>query len=373
MQSRVALFALVLTVCAGCQSPAPVAPAALPSTSIAYGPAEARAAALAWTTPPVPEGGPALRRSDGRHPELPSHIVASSQGTSGTHVGDAVERRTKVGALEGGPVELVATLQSSLQFGSTLENGGDAPTLWTNRFRLSLEKPTPYFGRIGLYGEYARYDYEFSGPNGFVGGTERPFDLVHRMNVGLNVFQPVHEAWALFFAGGVTWAAEDGADLADGFGWNVTAGVGHRLSETFDVGLGVLLSQSVGENDLYFIGGPQFDWHPNEHWSIALEGTTLEISYKPNPDWELTGGGGFTGHRFRLRKDGPAAGGSFSESGFPLWVQARFLGLADLDFAVRAGVDLDRSFALINRGGSTVRILDADAAPFVSIRAIWRL
>jgi hypothetical protein len=309
---------------------------------------------------------------DGREMELPSSLIAS-RGSEDHRVGDAGERRTRVGSVQGGPLEVVATLETTWLGGGALDTGEDGPDLWTNTARVSVEKPTPLFGRLAAAVGTTRWTYAFSGRNSLVAGTDRPFGSAQRLSLSLSDFQPVHEAWALVGAFGATWAAEDGADLADGFTWTFTGGVGHRISPSLDVGVGVILGHGFGESGLDVLAGPQFSWRPRPDWRVRLDGTTLDVAWQPSPSWELSAGGGLDGHRFRLDDRGPGAGYIVAESNFPLWMQARYRGLADLDLTLRLGLDVRREFTIEDASGSTLRTVGSDPSPYARLRLIWRL
>ena len=102
--------------------------------------------------------------------------------------------------------------------------------MWDNRVRFSIEKPTEVYGRYALTAQYTAQRYFFPDTNAFVAGTNDPWDLVHRVNLGANAFQPIHEKWALVASGTGTWAAAAGASLADGMSWAFTFGIGERRS-----------------------------------------------------------------------------------------------------------------------------------------------
>ena len=378
---RVPLLLIAAAVLAGCQLPPPSAfedPVDEPSpSSIAYVPGQLPPPPSGWTTPADAHDKPLQRGCTawicGLPLEIPDHVIAMTQKAGDRRVGDAVERRTRVGTLHGGPPEFIVTYRTVYQWGTDLHDGaGNAPDLWTNQIRASWEQPLPLFGRFGLYGDYTNRKYEFNGRNDFVPGTDDPWGTAHRVAVGANLFQPVHEQWAVVIATDVRWHAEDGASLGDGFTWTITAGVGFRPSEKLDLGAGFILSDSFAD-DLYFIGGPQVDWRPTDKWRFALVGTELEIQYDHNRAWQFGGGGGFVGHRFRLRKDGPQPNGIASESRFPIYLQARYRGIEDLDLTWRVGADVTREFTIEDASGRTLRTFESDPSPYISFRAIWRL
>lgn len=375
---RPLLALLAAGLLAGCQIPPPDARDVPPGpSSIAYEPGVIPPPpGGGWTTPAGAEARPLDRgctvRILGMPLEIPDHVIRLTEEGRDGRVGDAVERRTRVGSLYGGPPEFIVTYRTVYQWGTDLHDGaGTAPDLWSNQFRLSWEQPLPVFGRFGLYGDYTNRRYEFGGRNDFVPGTDDPWGTTHRIAIGANLFQPVHEQFAIVLAGDIRWHAEDGASLADGFTWSLTAGVGYRPSDKLDLGLGFIISDSFA-SDFYFIGGPQIDWRPNEKWRIALVGTELEIQYNHNSAWQFGGGGGFTGHRFRLAKDGPAPNQIASESRFPMYLQARYRGIDDLDLTWRIGADITREFTIEDQNGNTLRTFESDPSPYVSFRAILR-
>ncbi len=379
------LVPLLLIACvllAGCATTPPAAPAALPPSSIALTPAQI-ASPGAWTTPPA--GAPTLLRRTpapsvgtnlGSAEELPIGLITNPQnptfGTPG--VGAGRERRLEQDMATAGPWEVIVTGVSTYIWGGDLETGGDGPDEWWNNVRVAFEKPLDYYGRFGFVLSYANRQYMWSGSNDLIGGTDRPFENVHTLRANVNLFQPVSRSSVLVATFTATLSAADGADLADGFSWAVTAGGGHRFSPKFDAGLGVLISDGFGES-LFIIGGPQFDWRPSDQWQISLQGTQLDVAYKPTKQWEVGATGSFLGVRFRLPDDAPGdrPGGIVGESRLPIYLWARYRGREDFDLELRAGVDVWRYFTIEDRNGHAEYSVEMDPAPFVGLRAIWRL
>lgn len=370
------LLATVLLV--GCQITAPgAAPGAMPGPgSIAYEPGARPPPPGEWTTPVNAEAGRlesgATVRILGLTLEVPASVIAMTEASADDRVGDALERRTRVSSLYGGPPEFIVTYRSVYQFGTNLHDAdGDSPDLWTNLFRVSYEQPLPVFGRLGIYGSYTNRDYEFEGPNPFIAGTDDPWGSVHQLAVGANLFQPVHERFAVFIATDFRWHVEDGQSFSKGASWAVTLGGGYRVSEKLDLGAGIIVQDTFGD-EVFILGGPQFDWRPNRTWRFVLSGTELDIQCNINRNWQLGAGGGFIGHRFRLDDEGPGANYIAAESRFPIYVQARYRGIDDLDMTLRVGTDITREFRIQDSGGNTLRTYESDPSPFVSFRAILR-
>ncbi len=387
-----ALLPAALALLVGCQTaPTAAGPTALPPTSIALTPAQIASSPGAWTTPP--ETSPTLRRSDagptqlsplpaelgqrvGSAQELPLGLVTNPQnpafGTPG--VGSAVERRKDDWLKTAGPWQVIVTGVSTYIWGGDLETGGDGPGEWWNNVRVSIEKPLDYFGRFGFVVSYANRRYDWSGPNSLIGGTDRPFENVDTLRANVNIFQPVSRSWVVVATVTASLSAADGADLGDGFSWSVTAGGGHRFSEKFDAGLGFIVSDNFGDG-LFVIGGPQFDWRPSERWQIALQGTQFDVAYKPSRAWEIGASAAFTGVRFRLPDDAPGnrPGGIVAESRLPVFLWARYRGQEAFDLELRAGVDVWRYFTIEDRNGHGEYSVELDPAPFVGMRAIFRL
>lgn len=302
---------------------------------------------------------------------VPPEVQELTQRTD-WRVGDALERRTRVGTLEGGPPEWIVTLRSEYQWSSDLNrDGGSSPDTWMNLARLSFEKPTPVFGRFGTYLEYTNWQNEFSGRNEFIPGTDEPWGTLHRLAAGANMFQPVSEAVAIFLAGDVRSHVEDGASLSDGFSWAVTVGAGWRVSDKLDLGAGVIVQDTFGD-EIFVIGGPQFDWRPSQAWRLVLSGTEMEVQWNPNTRWQVGAGAGLIGHRYRLAPDAPGLGQIAAESRAPVFLQVRYRGVESLDLTWRVGVDLWREFTIRDASGNWLRSYTSDPAPFVGFRGILR-
>ena len=153
---RLLLPLIAAALLAGCQIPPPRAkdaPQDLPGPrSIAYVPGEIPPPPGQWTTPENAhaQGGTLEQgctvRICGLPIHIPQHVIELGEAGD-RRVGDAVERRTRVGSLYGGPPEFIVTYRMAYQWGTSLSNdGGTAPDLWTNQVNLLLRsKPWNLF------------------------------------------------------------------------------------------------------------------------------------------------------------------------------------------------------------------------------------
>lgn len=314
----------------------------------------------AWTSPREPD----LPRL-GREGRERSYWV-SGEGEIGTGIERRLDRTQTAG-----PWEIYPTFTSLFAFGGRMNSGEDAPDRWDNRLRVSFEKPVVNFGRYGATIDYELQNYYFSGMNSFIPGTDRPWNAVHNLELGLNAFQPVHEEWAVIVNGLLGWSAAAGAALAGGFSWSVTFGVGHRVNDDLDLGAGFIVSDRFAEEPFFF-GGPQFDWRPSEHWRFQLLGAQLDGAYRPNDDWEWGLTGGFATDRFRLRDEMPQAGRIVTDSRMPIYARLRYRGSDTADVEVRVGAEFLRRIIIEDSRGRNGIQFDADPALFFAVRWIQR-
>ncbi len=374
-----ALWIGVLLLTAGCQtSPGAAAPpsSAAAPTSIAYRPSRV-VPPTAWTTPDGRASGigaaPTLLRRVERKTEavlpndVPSGLLENPSNPIFERVGQAaLDLHTS------GPWKTILTASSAYVLSGNLQGGGAGPDLLTSGFKVAFQKPLDNYGEVSATLSYTHSQYDWSGANALFAAPGAPFESVHALGLGVNLFQPVSESWVVQGSAGVFVSAEQGADLTDGFSWNVTFGLGHRFSPQLDAGVGVLVSETFGDG-LFVIGGPQFTWKPRPGWQLSLQGTQLDLIHTPSPAWEIGIGGSFQGARFRLRENGPGAGGIVSDTRVPAYVRARYRGLSTLDVELRVGLDLWRYFTVENRQGVAERSFDVDGGVFLDLRAILRL
>ncbi len=314
----------------------------------------------AWTSPQTPDYPQLGHRGRER-----SYFSANDSG-----IDTGIERRLDRTQTEG-PWEIYPTTTSIFRFGSRMDTGEDSPNVWTNQFRFAFEKPVVNFARYGVTLEYELQSYFFSGENSFVPNTNDPWGLVHNLEVGANVFQPVHEKWVVIVNGLVGWSAASGASLGDGFSWSCTFGTGHRLNDELDIGLGFIFAERF-EEDLFFFGGPQFDWRPSKYWRFQLIGAQLDGAYRPNKDWEWGLTGGFFTDRFRLPDEQPQEGRIVTDSRLPIYARLRYRGSRTVDFEARVGIEFFRRVIIEDRFGASGRQFDAEPAPFIGLRWIQR-
>lgn len=129
---------------------------------------------------------------------------------------------------------------------------------------------------------YLRKDYD-------VGGTEPfadSFSGVNAFRVGGTFERPFHGPWSAFVSSSVSFQAEEGASLGDG--WNVpfAFGVGYLINPKLYVSAGVLgiFEAEIGERAIPILG---VRWQPNERFTLmTVNGVVATYKAGARREWE---------------------------------------------------------------------------------------
>jgi hypothetical protein len=227
-----------------------------------------------------------------------------------------------------GPVGLQIQGGAVHQFDSGLDGGGEvAATRWFVEPGVSYAfSPRSSVGISLGYGETI---YDFSGGGAFGGGD--PWGTARDLRVSLPIRFGVTESVSALVIPSIRWNAEDGADLDDGRTEGVIAAAIWRVSETFAIGPGLVLSWQATEALVLGVGGRY---------------ETLD---------------------FRLDGSGPAPDGVAEDKGFPVFLTATWAPTPFASLAAVAGVELGGELTLRDSRGRELDSAGYDAAPFLGL------
>ena len=204
---------------------------------------------------------------------------------------------------------------------SDLDSGGSI-SVSRYLFRLNASRRINSTFTIGAGVYYDYDDYDFSAQPAFAGLP--PWDDIIRLGVSLPLSFTIADDWHLTAAPSFEFSYENGAEWQDG----VIAGGVVSLSHTFNrrLVLGGGFGAFNGLEETYFFPYLVIFWQMSDQWRLAnplrvgpAGPAGLELSFAINHDWELGTGIAYRSYRFRLDRNGIAAGGVGHAEFFPIW------------------------------------------------------
>lgn len=273
-------------------------------------------------------------------------------------------------AAAGLPVAWSVFLEPGAAFvaGPGLEDSPGEVDVWSQEIGVRLVGPVTPGSRVSTRLRYEHAVYDFDEAAGILPGTDDPFDSTHGLRLGGSWLQGLTPEWGVLLRGGVSAAAEVGADLEDGISWDAAVGVGHRFSESLTAGVGVALLRRL-EDRLLVVPGIYVDWRPAEGWRLLVEGPGGELIYEPAEDWELALGLGFTSRSIRLDDGAPGFSGVFEDTRLPLYLRGAHRPGADLEVELQVGLDVYRELEVRDENGHELRELDVDPGVYLGLTA----
>jgi hypothetical protein len=254
-------------------------------------------------------------------------------------------------------------------------NGGDASF---NALFVSASWNVPSAGPWsgGLSFRYSYLDWSFSNPNALAGNRD-PWGSIQSPSVGFNVGYRFSERVFAFVSPQLEWSYEDGASASDGESYGAVFAVSRVFSPTLTLGVGGGVFRRIDTTKFFPI--VYVNWQIDDRWRLsnALQagptgGPGLELAYKLNERWDVSGDIAFRDLRFRLRDDGPVRNGIGVDKGIPLYVRLTYKPTAHGRIDFYAGAIVNGELRVLNSNGSTVTSSDYDAAPILGISGSLR-
>ncbi len=258
------------------------------------------------------------------------------------------------------------------QFDSDIDSGGefnvtragfDAQALYDFNTDLTLD------AEIG----YEFNSYDFSGSTGF--GALNPWDDVHTVRIRTLLRWRMNEEWS--FVGGpiFEFAAEDGADLGDGFNVGGVVSAAYRVNDDLTLGGGVLLVSEI-EDDVAVFPVIIVNWRISDQWRVRNSlapfggyGGGLEAVWTLSENWDLAFGTQFQWRQFKLDDTGTAPNGVGEEFSIPLYVNARWNATPNVSISAAIGISVGGEVEIQTSSGSTISNEDYDPTAIIALSA----
>jgi hypothetical protein len=222
----------------------------------------------------------------------------------------------------------------------------------------------------GVTFNYDYTDYSFSNPAAF--GGLAPWNAIRRYGASAPLAFGFGDRWVLGVIPSVDWIRENGADEGESLTWGGVVSASRFFDGGNRLGLGVGVFQRLEKTSVFPL--LLVDWKLGDRWRLVnplSAGPTgpagLEIDYRLDGGWNLGLGAAWRTTRFRLSESGPVANGIGEERGFPVFLRATRNFGGGLAMNLYAGVVTAGQLRVEDQRGNTLREVDTDPAPLLSV------
>lgn len=279
-----------------------------------------------------------------------------------------------VAAQQSNATSVTYSIAPQYQGKADLDRGGDFSVTAVD-VSLGVTTALSSSVRLGINGQVGFEDFSFDRASAF--GALAPWGRIDRATLSAPLTWMLEGGWRITAAPQFEYAAEDGAQASESYGYGGLAAVSRTFSSDLTFGVGVGVYRRLDENNVYPV--VLVDWRIDERWRLSnplpagpAGPAGLELSYAIDPRWELGFGGAYRSFRFRLDKNGPNPDGIGEYRLVPLFARLswRFMPEARLDFYL--GAPLSGELKLQSSGAQTLVKEDFDPAPIVAINLAGR-
>lgn len=218
---------------------------------------------------------------------------------------------------------------------------------------------------VGIF--YERSWYHFKDVTGFGAGVTDPWDDAQTLRLTLGYRVGLGATWSYFLAAFLDSSGEDGADFSDSLTYGGLGGLGYRVNDNLELGLGVLVASRL-EDDPWVIPLPRLDWKLGEKVRLRLGGSraggalTWDVSESVTVGLEAA----YRSREYRLEDDNAAAPeGVVRDRQVPVGLALTWRASPHVWVGARAGFVAWQEYELLDRDGARVVEKEADATPYV--------
>jgi hypothetical protein len=303
-----------------------------------------------------------------RMPHLPHcrHLAAATLLAATSATADAGEPAAFTLEDPLAKVSFSLALESSFTTESDLSEAGSVSVVRLGpTFGVRYAPQQTSFFDFSLGAEYSFY--EFDGATGIVPSGE-PVDDFSEYLLGARYTGRVNDEWWWFVGGNASWAAEDGADLGDGFTASGMVGATYAINERLSIGAGLVVRSRI-EDDALVYALPVVNWKINDQWTLETVSNALRLSYAPAEDWAVYVAGGWESREFRLSENGPIPDGVMRDDRIPIVLGAVLRPGENIEFDIAAGSTVWGEYEFRDSTGAEIADADADPALLAMITA----
>lgn len=213
----------------------------------------------------------------------------------------------------------------------------------------------------------------------FSGDIEAPWGDTRDVRLSLPLRAALAPRVDLFAVPTVRFAAEDGADLADGRSAGLIAAVTWRLSERLTVGPGFGAFERLEDDGVNVFPILAIDWRITPRLALstgggvgATRGPGLSLSYDVSDALTLGLAVRREDAEFALDDDGPAPGGTGEVRATPIVATAAWSPNPGLRISGFAGVEVGGDISVHDADGRRISRQDYDTVPVIGGQAVLR-
>jgi len=193
------------------------------------------------------------------------------------------------------------------------------------------------------------------------------FDDVTTLALNITYSDQTNEGSSWYITGGVLSGAENDADFNDSIDGLFGGGFRYKLSDTLELGLGVLVKTRL-DDDVLIVPIPQIRYTIDERWSIASEGAGIKLNYKASEALNYGLSGQYRSTTFRLdAAHAFAPNGMATQRAIPVAFYARYAPSEHIELIGKVGGVFGGELEILNTGGNTIASQGIDTALFGSI------
>ncbi len=232
---------------------------------------------------------------------------------------------------------------------------------------LTLSIPVAEHRWIDLGILYERSWYHFKDVSGFGPGVTEPWDDAHSLRLSPAYRVGLSAHWNYFLAAYIDSSSEDGADFSDSLTYGAIAGVGYKVNDNLELGLGVLVATRL-EDDPWVIPLPRLDWKLADKLRLTLGGNRAggALAWEASDSITLALEAAYRAREFRLEDANPAAPeGVARDRQVPLGLALTWRAAPNLSLDARAGYVLWHEYELLDRDGNRLVEKQADPSPYL--------
>ena len=258
------------------------------------------------------------------------------------------------------------SFDASFRFRGDLKDRPGEVSIFRGGGALTLTAPVLERNRLSVTMGTEQSYYDFSGSTVFMPGGGRPWRHIQSYTVGANFSTQWSEKFSTFLLGSVDFSGEKSAAFSNGFTGGGGGGFIVKLTETFDLGAGVVVRSRLGGGVTVFpIVG--IDWRITPQWRLSNENQPgLYLSYTPNERWRFSLGARYDRREFRLEDDNFVPDGIGRDEQVPVTFGVDYSPEPTITFQLRVGAMVYQNLQVRDQNRNKLVDTGVDPALFIS-------
>lgn len=208
---------------------------------------------------------------------------------------------------------------------------------------------------VGFDAAFTDYDFEITSGNSFDDVTSMTLSAMYRARLNDKGF------W--FVGGSINSAYESGAQFEDSFSGAVLGGYLHKMSDTLDLGIGVMVKTRL-EDDVLVLPVPQIRYNMGNGWTLESQRAGVRVMYAMNESLSFGLSGEYQSSSFRLDETNAIPEGAATESRIPIAFRVEYKPSTNFRIHGHVGAALGNQLEFFDNAGNTISEPDLDTSIF---------